>query len=223
MINIKDVYVVHYTKLEERRRKIISQFDGIVDNMVYITDYDQENLSDEVLDKFYKYSVDDWNRKVSDLWDLYQHQPRILNIAEISCTIKHIEAIDMVAKNGDALIIEDDLIIKENFVEYFNFMIESLPDDWDVIMVGTGCEMTAKIETGKILYKMPHPATRCLDSYLISQSAAQKIISTIKPFQLVSDWEVAYHMYLHNLNVYWLEPSPCFQGSEKGVYKSTLR
>jgi GR25 family glycosyltransferase involved in LPS biosynthesis len=223
MLNIKDVYIIHYTKLENRRNKIFEQFDNITQNLNFINDFDQEELSQDIINDFYYPSDEEWDKKVTPLWNRNLHRPRILNIAEISCTIKHIIAIEEVAKKGDALIIEDDLIIKDNFVHEFNNVIENLPNDWDVIMIGKGCNMTAKnIIPGKTLYKQSHPATRCLDSYLLSQNAAIKISKTIKPFQLVSDWELAYHLYLHDLNVYWLEPSPCFQGSEKGIYKSTL-
>jgi GR25 family glycosyltransferase involved in LPS biosynthesis len=224
MLNIENVYVVHYTKLTDRKNKIIEQFADVSKNLHFINEYDQEELSQEVLSKFYSPTIDDWVRKVSPLWDIRQHRPRYLNPAEISCTIKHILAIQEVAKNGDGFIIEDDLLIKDNFVDEFNLTMKELPEDWDVIMIGAGCQMHSKdIRPGVRLYKQSHPATRCLDSYLLSQRAAKKIIETIIPFQLVSDWEFAYHLYHHNLNTYWLEPSPCIQGSEIGVYKSTLR
>jgi GR25 family glycosyltransferase involved in LPS biosynthesis len=223
MLNIKDVYVIHYTKLESRRNKITEQFENISHNLHFINDFDQEDITPEIMNEFYLYSITEWDKKVSPLWNINSHRPRLLNIAEISCTIKHVKAIEFVSKNGDAFIIEDDLIIKDDFLNEFNNAIDRLPDDWDVVMIGTGCNLTSKnIQPGKIFYKQNHPATRCLDSYLLKQSAAKKIIETIKPFQLVSDWELAYHLYFHNLNVYWLEPSPCFQGSEKGIYKSTL-
>jgi len=224
MLKIPNIYVIHYSKLKDRKSKILEQFSQLHSNIKFITEYDQEQLTSDVLDNFYLPSDEDFIKKVSPLWNSNVHRPRILNIAEISCTIKHITALEEIAKNGDGFIIEDDLIIKDSFVEEFNKAIDSLPNDWDVVMIGSGCNMVSEnIESDKILYKKNHPATRCLDSYLVSQSAAKKICSTIKPFQLGADWEVAYHLYLHDMNVYWLEPSPCFQGSKKGVYKSTLR
>lgn len=221
-LNIPKVYVIHYTKLEDRKEKIIEQFSNFA-NLEFVNEYDKDELTTEILNSFYYPSSDEWIKKVS-LWSPQVHNFRVLNPAEISCTIKHILAIKKVAENGDAFIIEDDLLLKEHFIEDFNSMISDLPNDWDLIMVGSGCNLHAdNITNDKKFYKAKNPATRCLDSYLISQKAAQKIIDTIIPFQLVSDWEVAYHIYLHNLTTYWLEPSPCFQGSESGTYKSTLR
>jgi GR25 family glycosyltransferase involved in LPS biosynthesis len=223
-LNIDSVYVVHYTKLLDRKNKIVEQFGGIVDNLHFINEFDQEELSDDILKEYYLPDPMKWVNKVSPLWDVRIHRPRYLNIAEISCTIKHIIALEQVAKNGDGFIIEDDLLIKDNFLEEFNETMSNLPADWDVIMIGAGCQMhTKELIPGVKLYKREHPATRCLDSYLISQKTARKIIETVKPFQLISDWEFAFQFFLHNLNVYWLEPSPCYQGSEVGYYKSTLR
>ena len=222
-LNIPKVYVIHYTKLINRKQTIIDQFNDI-SNLEFINEFDKEELTQDILNKFYLPSNDEWNKKVSPLWNPYIHRFRILNDAEISCTIKHILAIKKVAENGDAFIIEDDLLLKPNFTNDFNIMMSELPNDWDVVIVGSGCNLHANnIIEGKKFYKAPNPATRCLDSYLLSQKAAIKIMETIIPFQLVSDWEIAYHLYIHNLNTYWLEPSPCFQGSESGAYKSTLR
>lgn len=222
-LNIEKVYVIHYTKLEDRRKKIMEQFSNI-SNLEFINDYDKDDLNAEILEKFYYPSPTEWVKKVSPLWNPEIHRFRNLNLPEISCTIKHILAIKRISENGDGFIIEDDLLLKENFVEEFNLMISDLPDDWDLVIVGAGCNLHSdNITKDKRLYKAKNPATRCLDSYLISQKAAKKIMDTIIPFQLVSDWELAYHIYLHNLNTYWLEPSPCFQGSESGEYKSTLR
>ena len=222
ILSIPKVYVIHYTKLIDRKNKIEDQFANIA-NIEFINEYDKEELSNDVLNKFYLPSTNEWNKKVSPLWNVNIHRFRILNPAEISCTIKHIMAIKKVAENGDAFIIEDDLLINSNFVNDFNEMINDLPNDWDIIMVGAGCNMHANIIGNQKFYKASNPATRCLDSYLLSQKAAIKIMETIIPFQLVSDWELAYHLYKHELNTYWLEPSLCSQGSETGVYKSTLR
>lgn len=225
-LNIDNVYVVHYTKLVERRINIEKQFNEISNKITFIEDYDADVLTTELINEWYQPSEEDWNIRNKTLWGrkgLPTPSFRRINIAEISCTIKHIKAIELIAKNGDGFIIEDDVLLKDNFVKNFNRAIDELPNDWDVIMVGAGCNMHVPSTSDKIFYRVDDPATRCLDSYLVRQSAAKKIMSSIKPFQTISDWELAWQLYANKLITYWLEPSLCVQGSETGVYKTTLR
>jgi GR25 family glycosyltransferase involved in LPS biosynthesis len=225
-LKVKNMYVVHYTKLKERKEKILQQFGEIVENIIFIDEFDQENLNENIISEWYKPSVSEWYERNS-LWGragLPMPPFRIINIAEISCTIKHIKALELIEKNGDGFIIEDDILLKEKFVEEFNKSIDELPSDWDIVMVGAGCNMHVKdIIPGVRFYKVNDPATRCLDSYLVKQDAARKILKTIKPFQTISDWEFAWQFHKNQLTTYWLEPSLCVQGSETGVYKTTLR
>jgi GR25 family glycosyltransferase involved in LPS biosynthesis len=225
-LKIKDLYVVHYTKLVERKQNILTQFDPIVENIHFIEEYDQESLTDELISEWYQPSTEQWYER-NNLWGkagLPMTPFRIINLAEVSCTIKHIKALEKIAENGTGFIIEDDVLLVNNFLEEFNKSIDNLPNDWDIIMVGAGCNMHVKdIQKDIRFYRVPDPATRCLDSYLVTQSAAKKILSTIKPFQTISDWEFAWQFHINNLVTYWMEPSLCVQGSEIGLYKSTLR
>lgn len=225
-LKIKDLYVVHYTKLPERKNNILLQFGPIVENITFIDEFDQDVLNEELIEEWYNPIESDWYDR-NKLWSqagLPTTPFRRINLAEVSCTIKHIKALELIAKNGDGFIIEDDVLIVNSFVEEFNQSFDQLPQDWDIIMIGAGCNMHVKnIIPGVRFYKMRDPATRCLDSYMVSQSAAEKILNTVKPFQNISDWEFAWQFYINKLNTYWLEPSLCVQGSEIGLYKSTLR
>ena len=43
--------------------------------------------------------------------------------------------------------------------------------------------------------KVGHPATNCLEAYIIKKETAKKIVDSILPFNLVIDWELAYQFY----------------------------
>jgi len=222
MLNVRCVYVVHYTRLPARKANVLHQLDGVAP-VKFIEPYDREELTPEVMAPFYRADRAKWEDKVRPLWDLRQHGFRHLKMPEISCTIKHIEAVRRVAENGDALIVEDDVQFNEGFVERFNRLKDQLPDDWDAVIYGSCCNLHASTVEGQELYKVSHPATRCLDAYMVRQQAAQKVMTTVYPFQLVSDWELAYQFYHHDLNVYWVEPVLCDQGSVTGAFRSELR
>ena len=70
---------------------------------------------------------------------------------------------------------------------------------------------------------MDHPASKGGDSYLLRKELAENISETMNTFVTISDWELSYQLKLHNANVYWWEPPLVAQGSELGLYKSTLR
>ena len=224
-------FVVHYTKLVERKEKILRQFDSNLFDLNFIEDFDAEVLNDETIKKFYDTSSVGFNNKVN-IWNHNKAKYYIMNKAELSCTIKHIQALKHVSdsRNTYSFIIEDDAIPKNNkkFINQF-FNLESL-EDWDAVFFGAGIGKNFIMKKTNVknyfknrFVKIEHPATNCLEAYVIKKDAASKILSSIVPFNLVSDWEIAYQFYKHNMNVYWFLPHLFVQGSKNGEYKSTLR
>lgn len=223
-------YIIHYTKLSERKKNILSILKNTDCDCEFIEEYDKENLKDNF---YYFPDESKFDEKIKNLWDSKIHRFRILNPAEISCTIKHILALEKVANQNDdyALILEDDAIpIEKNFFNEVESLIEKAPDDWDSIFIGAGCGidfMNQKLKDSYLIndkfVKVLHPSTNCAEAYLIKKESAKKIYDSIIPFQLVSDWELAYQFYKLNMNVYWSIPPLFYQGSKSGEYESELR
>ena len=236
-LDTEHIYVVHYTKLKDRYANIEKQRESLnISNPVtYISEFDQEELTDDVLNKYYNNSKEKYEDKVRPLWDVDVHSYRELNKPELSCTIKHIEAVGEIAKNckEHGLILEDDAVFKTDFISSFNNFLSITPEDWDVILMGEGCgncfinDKVSNLEPhskdgDKSVFKMPHPATNCAEAYLIKSEAAKNVYKSSIPFNLVSDWELGYQFFKFNLNVYWWLPSLVLQGSKTGQYSSTL-
>jgi len=211
-------YIIHYTKLEDRKSNIISSLSEGDFEYEFITDYDKEEIEGN---EYYKPD--------EQMFDKF----RIINPAEISCTIKHILAIEKIANQEEevGLILEDDAIpIEGNLFEKIQQLVETAPDDWDSIFMGAGCGidfMNQKLRESHLINerfaKVPHPSTNCAEAYLLKKESAKRIYESIVPFQLVSDWELAYHFYKLNMNVYWSIPPLFYQGSKSGQYNSELR
>lgn len=226
------IYIIHYTKLKERKDNIKKILSGC-DDYKFIESFDKEEISESELQYYYEPNKDKFDQKISPLWDSNHHKFRTLNDAEISCTIKHIIALNEVSKNEEeySLILEDDAIpTEENFQEKVESLIEKAPDDWDSIFIGAGCGidfMNQKLKDSYLIndkfVKVPPPSTNCAEAYLIKKESAKKIYESIIPFQLVSDWELAYQFYKLNMNVYWYIPPLFYQGSKSGEYESELR
>jgi glycosyl transferase family 25 len=228
MLNVEKTYVVHYTRLIERRQKL----DGFLRNnnipVEYILQYDKDDLTPALIDEYYLFDADEYAARVDATYKEKTSPFRPMTRAEISCTIKHYHAIKSVGDNCEdyGFVIEDDVIFPDNFVELFNSYLERTPDDWDAIFMGSCCDLAVS-EKGRcpddqVAFLKSHPASKCGDAYLLRADLARKITKTMKPFVVISDWELACQLYRHNAKVYWWEPALIYQGSETGLFNTTL-
>lgn len=223
--------VLHYKKLESRKIHVIEQLNQykFLDYSFY-EDYDQDELTSDIILSYYescKQNPKKWKDKVS-LWGkggLKRHNPQ-MNIAEISLTIKLGKIFQKLALNifDYCIVFEDDIILCDNFEGVFYSYLRQTPNDWDAIYFGSCCNLHIKnIESNKIVYHKSHPSSRGASAILLKHKAVADLSRTWFPFNLVSDWELAYQHYLHQHKVYWWEPPIIQQGSETKLFKSTLR
>lgn len=223
-------YIIHYTKLEDRKSNIISSLSEGDFEYEFITNYDKEEIEGN---EYYKPDKEMFDEKIRHLWDSRVHKFRVVNPAEISCTIKHILAIEKIANQEEevGLILEDDAIpIEGGLFDKIQQLVETAPDNWDSIFMGAGCGidfMNQKLQGCSLINErfaqVPHPSTNCAEAYLLKKESAKRIYESIVPFQLVSDWELAYQFYKLDMNVYWSIPPLFYQGSKSGQYSSELR
>lgn len=212
------IFVLHYSKLVDRKKHILEQFNkqGITD-YEFIEKYDREDLQDcdtLLFDKGIKKSV-------------------------VSLTNKHFYAYNMIAENYEkALILEDDVILCDNFMEKLNNYITQLPENFDMLFIGNGCNLHIekhKLIPNKNIYeKCLYPtrwggdgASRCSDSYIISKKCATKLCEYINCLKynkgkitLTTDWWLNVAARDNNFKVYWAEPTIVTQGSQNGTFKS---
>ena len=231
-------YILHYTKLTDRKAYMEKLSDTLGLDAVWITELDQEEMIGDTLDYYHKSSSEDWDRKVGALWDLSQHQYRSLKPSEISLTAKHVEAMKRISEDDNefGLILEDDVLVCEKFQNLLDEYYANTPDDWDVIFMGNGYGIHIpqhKLEEGKTVYLADHPASRCTEAMLVKKDAAKKLYDSMRPFTLVCDWEYAWQFYNLDFKVYWFEPAVITQASHAldlgtipnipDFFKSTLR
>ncbi len=236
-IDIKTT-ILHYKPLADRKQNMIRQMEkhGFT-NYSFFTDYDGNELTNEDVRKYCGRMKDEPDR-VREKTSIYERiipnarsTLRELNMGEISLAVKYGKLFEQFASSDDEyfLLFEDDVVLCENFEHHFKNYLENTPSDWDVIYFGSGAGLTPQtihgipISPNKTSYLMSHPASRCTDSIIIKRKAAADLARTWFPFNLAADWEISYQHHLHNHQVYWWEPSLVRQGSEHGIFKSTLR
>lgn len=202
-MNIEKIFIVHYKPLIDRKKYLDDFFlkNGIK-NYEFCTDYDRNSTSQEIIDSYFKL--------------------KNLNPAQICITISHIEIYKKILNHPNDkffLILEDDALFSENFVENFNKYIDLLPKDTNIAFLNSGCGLHApSITFDKIWYSVPHSRTCC--SYLINRETCEKLLNTIIPFQKAIDHELNTQIELHKLNSYWCEPTIISDGSERNYHSS---
>jgi glycosyl transferase family 25 len=211
------IFVLHYSKLVDRKKLILEQFENHnITDYEFIDKYDKDEITDEesnIFDANYKKSL-------------------------MSLFLKHIYVYKLIAdKYESALIFEDDVILCNDFTDKLNNYINQLPEHYDMLFIGDGCNLHIANENliaNKNIYeKCLYPtswggdgATRCTDSIVISKKCAKKIgeyINNLKcKINLPIDWFLNVSARDNNFIIYWAEPTIVSQGSQSGFYQSTL-
>jgi GR25 family glycosyltransferase involved in LPS biosynthesis len=213
MIKIDKVFIIHYTKLEERKINILNQLkNNNIINYEFIDKYDREIVSNEMINTY-----------------CYLDKTT-LTIPECCVTIAHIETYKKIIENNYkfCLILEDDIILTDNFIDKLNKYLECIPNDIDLGFLVDGCGYhadncgfyTGNITSSQIWYNIP--ISRTVSAYLITNTACAKILTTIIPFHMPIDNQLNIEIKTHNLQSYWCEPTICTEGSTF-FYRSSLR
>lgn len=153
--------------------------------------------------------------------------------AEQSCALKHVYIYEKMIADGisDALIFEDDVFLKDNFIEVFNQCLSEfrkLSDSERYKALINFEESTLRyvpkerLREGKFLYDMDR--SRCAGAYYLTTELAKEIVRDVqeKKCDKPLDW---YHNTLIeriDLQHYWCHPTIVQQGSHNGRMASTI-
>lgn len=200
---IDKIFVCHWEKLVERKKELIEVLseENIFD-YEFVCDYDKETWSKEKIKSDFP-----------KIFEVVEGYGRKLKPSEISLSLKHVKIIREVAEKYEyALVLEDDVILCDNFVEEFSESYNQLPDDWDLAWVGTCCGLHAPTSEGKRVYRVN--GSRCTHAYAISNSGAKKVLSELKYCNTGADFFFNLLIEKFNLNNYWFEPALVIQNSK---------
>jgi GR25 family glycosyltransferase involved in LPS biosynthesis len=164
------IFVLHYSKLTERKASILKQFEqqGITD-YEFIEAYDKDSLTPQEIDMF-----------------IPGYKP-----SKISLILKHFHVVRRIQESYDqALVLEDDAVLADGFPALLKTYMAQAPSPYDMIFLGNGQGLhipTDQQIPGHYLYKRgvdPTPwggngITRCTDSIIISKPCATKLCKYI--------------------------------------------
>ena len=206
---IDKIFICHWDKLTDRKEELIKVLseENIFD-YEFVCDYDKDTWSEEEI----KYDF-------PKIFEVVEGYGRKLKPSEISLSLKHVKIIREVAEKYEyALVLEDDVILCDNFVEEFFRSYNQLPEDWDIAWVGTCCGLHASTSEDKRVYRVN--GSRCTHAYAISNSGAKKVLSELKYCNTGADFFFNLLIEKFNLNNYWFEPALAIQSPE---FKTTIQ
>lgn len=221
--NLK-TYVIHYTKNTDRKKFLNKMFKKEkFSNVVWVEEYDKDDVTYETYRELFNITESEYvsRQPVNFPWSLHRLKPE-----EVSVSLKHILTLQSISISDKyALVLEDDILLAENFIEQLNTYISELPENWEVAFIGQA--VNKRIPKDQLIqdinwYKKEWPADRCADSYIIKRSAAEKIISGIASRGMCFPLDHEYSFWFRelNMNVYWLEPPITAQGSQCGIFNT---
>lgn len=225
-----DCYVIHYTKANNRKEHIQSQLKNlkIENKFKWIESHDKEDVSYIQYTENFGSKIPQFNlRTPPSMKGIVEDF--FIKPSEVSCALKHKQALIEFTntKNPYFFVIEDDVIFADNFVNKLNQYFNELPDDWDVLFIGSGGNKQVpqnELVDGKKWYYKQYPADRCADAIIMKRNAAKCLLYHINTHGLIFpyDHELSFWLNICCMNVYWLHPPLIVQGSQNGKFKSLL-
>jgi len=209
------IFVIHYKKLVDRKKHILEQF-----KKYNIIDYEFIEIDRDELE----------NENINIFQENYSK-------SQIAITLSHIYAYKQISEKYDnGLIFEDDVILSNNFIDIFNTYIAQLPENYDMLFIGDGCNLhieNDKLIPNKYIYeKCLYPTSwggdglgRCVDSYLVNKKCAIELCNYIN--NLTYKINIPIDFLLNdigrdkNFKIYWAEPTIVTQGTQNGLFISS--
>lgn len=217
------IFIIHYTKLAERRKymehQLINQFP--TQDVEWITNFDREDIKLELLKSSIRY-----NPKIMS---------RHITIGEIANGLAHNHVIKTIAELHDVcLVLEDDIVLKPNFLQNLEHCLTLVPSDWEILTLGghfqgSLAEPVIINDTNDIniseLRVIRYPkicTTVCC--YLVKKSVASRIIKhcLFYPFSAPIDETLCHILPDIDAKIYWVQPWLAYEGTKSGMYPTSF-
>ena len=216
-LEVDRVYVIHVgTGAEARAASIERQLARLGIAFEYVLDGDMHQLTPELLDRWF-----DGPMKCV--------QPRT------SCCTKHLIAYGRILRDGwrDALVLEDDIILSDDFVEALNASLRELrqrpgsrADEAYISLENSGLRPISKIasryDPGTTLYRADRG--RDTGAYWLARTAAGRFLARAETEKVAEATPFFQNILFQSgaVELYWRHPAVAEQGSHSGKFDSLL-
>lgn len=143
------------------------------------------------------------------------HKNHRLLKGQLGCALSHVKLWHKIKKDNKAftLVLEDDIIITNDFKSKLNELIKYLPNSWDVIYLG-GCNIKGKKFNEKLIYPT-HFGKRynlCTHAMLLNSERLDKLINVMTPIKESIDNQL--RRKFPDLKVYYANPNMILQNKD---------
>ncbi|OUS41652.1 hypothetical protein BE221DRAFT_202263 [Ostreococcus tauri] len=119
------------------------------------------------------------------------HTQNIYSFKELACLQSHLRALERAFVNGDdiAIIMEDDLLLREDFMHNFNRYVQHAPSDWNILQLYTLNEEVIRYfrKLRQTYYIKWFPEHWSTGAYIINRQGLSKVLRAaremLKPSQ----------------------------------------
>ena len=154
--------------------------------------------------------------------------PGRMSVNNLSLNLKHIHAWRLLNQTEAqwGLVMEDDIIFKDDSVASIHNLFRVIPEEIDYIDIAGGCGL---YPTGPRFKSMPIPSlfynllpsTRTTCCYIINRRLSLRLIELNLPLIFPIDFQLNYAFSLLNPLVAWCSPELVIHGSEHGFYPTS--
>lgn len=212
-LDVDHVYVIHVSKgAEDRARSIEHQLARLGIEFEYVLEGDVEDLTPQLLDRWFTGPMKRKHRNTS-------------------CCCKHLIAWSRMVRDGcgDALVLEDDIFLFDNFIRDLNASVKerrALPDGGAgaayVSLENSGLKRVLEAHGSSTLYRRSH--MRETGAYWLNLAAAGRLlgIAETEKVSVRTPPFIASAVNSGAVELWWRHPAIAEQGSINGRFDSML-
>lgn len=228
-----NIYFIH-AKYVKEREGVIENFktalkkyrfnNVVISNIKVIDQFDPDEIDMQIIRDNVDYSKITDNNKV----ELYNQLIKNMHVNQLSNTLKHKAALELIAKvsnDGEInLVLEDDILYEERVCFGLDRLFGSLPSKYELVFLGMPTT-TEKVDKTKFVFQDTHELFKVLpfcDSYIVSQSAAIKLLSKYKPIKFVNNVQLGFAADSLGISTTQCIPNIFIDGSKFGMFLSKM-
>lgn len=131
---------------------------------------------------------------------------------QLGCALSHYYLLKKIYKssNNISIVLEDDIIIPDNFKSKLQNILNNLPAKWDIIWLG-GCNIKGKLINNMFIKPTVYSGmyNLCTHAYLVNKKSIPNILKYLIPIYRPIDSQL--RTYFKKLNIYYVYPNLIYQ------------